>query len=541
MYNPYWYQTNAVDSVYDYFANGGKGNPLVAMPTGTGKSLVIAFLIRNIFFAFPRQRILMLTHVKKLIEQNAEKLQSVWPTAPLGIYSAGLKSRDMIMPIVFGGVQSVAKAIKRSERDETTTPEYSRHFGWRDIIMIDEAHLLSPEEDTEYQYVIASLKRINPNLKVIGFTATPYRLKMGMITDDGGIFTDICYDLTTLESFNRLVAEGFISPLIAKPTQTKIDLSAVGITGGDYNGKQAEAAVDKDEITFSAVKEMLEYGLNRNAWLVFSAGIDNAEHINAMLQSFGIHSTVVHSKIKDSDKRILDYQNGQYQALVNAKMLTTGFDHPAIDFIADLGPTMSPGLHVQKLGRGTRPSQATQKSNCLVLDFAGNIRRLGPINDPVKPRKPGQGGGDAPVRICDSCGAYNHASARNCCNCGNPFSFETKLFRSSFDDAPMKSDAPIIEYFKVDKILYSLHEKENSPPSIKVSYFSGIRMFNEWICLEHKGMASHKARQWWRSRHHEDPPPTTHIALQRISELRKPATIRVHCNLKFPDILGYEF
>ena len=548
IYIPRWYQDEAEFSVFNYFQMGGKGNPIVAMPTGTGKSIVIANLIRRIFSLYPNQRIMMLTHVKKLIQQNAEKLMSVWSTAPLGIYSAGLKSRDMIMPIVFGGIQSVAKAIERSlKEDDDPRPAQLKHFGWRDLIFIDEAHLLSPSEDTEYQYVIAELKKINPALKVIGFTATPYRMKQGMITDDDGLFTDICYDITGIEAFNRMIAEGFMSQIIAKPTQTKIDISNVGMVGSEFNQKQLAEAVDKDEITYSAVKEMVEYGYSRNSWVVFGSSIENAEHINSMLQSFGINSTVVHSKLKDCDKRIVDFQQGMYQAIVNKDMLTTGFDHPPIDFIADMQPTMSPGKHVQKWGRGTRPSPATQKNNCLGLDFADNVRRLGPINDPVKPRKPGKGGGDAPIRICDACGAYNHASARTCCNCGVEFSFETKIFETAGTEAFLRSDAPIVEYFKVAKVLYHLHEKRGangdltSPPSIKVSYFCGLRMFNEWIMLEHPGMPSKRARDWWRARHQEEPPPTTCEALRRVSELRMPTQIRVWVNKKYPDILSHEF
>jgi len=203
-----WYQDEAEYSIFDYFQRGNKGNPVVAMPTGTGKSIVIANFIRRIFSNWPNQRIMMLTHVKELIEQNAEKLMSIWPTAPLGIYSAGLNSREMIMPIVFGGVQSVAPAIRRTLEENDGRPSHLRHFGWRDLLLIDECHLLSDKESSQYQYIISELRAINPNLKVIGFTATPYRMKMGLITDNG-IFTDICYDVTGVESFNRLIAEGF--------------------------------------------------------------------------------------------------------------------------------------------------------------------------------------------------------------------------------------------------------------------------------------------------------------------------------------------
>ena len=542
MFKNRWYQEEAEFAIFEYFRQGNIGNPIVAMPTGTGKSVVIGNFVRRIFEHWPNQRIMMLTHVKELIEQNAEKLQSIWPTAPLGIYSAGLNSRDMIMPIVFGGVQSVAKAIKRSEND-INTPPHMRHFGHRDLILIDECHLLSPNEDTVYQYVIAELLKINPYLKVVGFTATHYRLKQGMLTDEG-LFTDICYDVTGIESFNKLIAEGYLSPLIPKRTLTEIDVSNISITGGDFNGKQLQAAIDKDEITYNAVKEIVEQGYNRNCWLIFASGVDNAEHVAAMLQSFGVAAAAVHSKLSDGEngQRIAAFKSGQLRALVNNNKLTTGFDHPPIDLIGMLRPTMSPGLWVQMLGRGTRPSPDSGKENCLVLDFAGNTRRLGPINDPVKPRKPGKGpAGEAPVHICEKCGVYNHASARHCCNCGTEFFFENKIFATASNTELLRSDLPIVEYFPVSRVLYNLHEKEGAPPSIKVSYFCGFQMFNEWVCLEHKGMPAKKARDWWRQRHQSEPPDTTHEALRRVSELRVPAKVRVWTNKKYPEVLSYEY
>lgn len=547
VYKNRWYQDECETAIFNYFKKGNKGNPVCALPTGTGKSVIIANFIKHIFECWPNQRVMMLTHVKKLISQNAEKLMSVWPVAPMGIYSAGLNSREMTMPVVFGGVQSVAPAIKRSLENNDDKPLHLKHFGWRDLLIIDEAHLLSPLEDTQYQYIISELKKINPKLKIIGFTATPYRLKQGMITDDGGIFTDVCYDITGFESFNRLIYEGYLAPLISRPTKSRIDISNIRLSNGDFNSKQAESEAEK--IIYEGLAETCELGQDRKHWLIFAAGIDNSEHIASMLNSFGISAIASHSKLteQENDARMRAFEAGEFRALVGMNKYTTGYDFPAIDLIADFQPTMSPGKHVQKGGRGTRPSPETGKENCLFLDFAGNVLRLGPINDPVKPRKPGKGGGEAPVRICDVCGIYNHASARVCASCGNEFTFETKIFSNSFGGEVLKSDAPIVEYFNVNKVIYALHEKKNqegvllSPPSIKVSYFCGLRMFSEWVCLEHSGFAREKAKKWWQQRHSEEVPVSTYEALQRVSELRKPSKIRVHVNKKYPEILSAEW
>lgn len=552
-----WYQTDAVWSIFNYFNQGNSGNPLVAMPGGTGKSAVIALFIKAVFGMHSTQRVMMLTHDKRLIQQNAERLLQAWPVAPLGIYSAGLKSRDMILPIVFGGVKSVANAIEKSLNDETDNrPVHMRHFGWRDLIIIDEAHLISPDDQTKYQYIFRILREINPFIKIIGLTATPFRMKQGHLTDDG-LFTHVCYDLTTQESFARLIAEQWLCPLTPYPTQTFIDVAQIGIQGDEYNQTKANKIVDTEEVVYGACKEIINAGHDRKCGLVFAQSIDNAEHINAVLQYMGVNSTVVHSKEKQSDKRIAAFKNGEYDFIVNKDMLTVGFDHAPIDLIADLQPTMSPGKHVQKWFRGTRPSPSTGKRNCLGLDFARNVRNLGPINDPVLPRKPNGSGksGDAPIRICDVCNMYNHPSykfcgggrskkeAENNGGCGNEFTFENKIYSDFGQDEFIKleSEHPVIEWFNVSYVIYNLHEKQGSAPSIKVTYFCGFQSFNEWVCLEHKGMPYKKAVDWWRQRHASEPPQMTYQAMQVIRNSRQPTRIKVHLNLKYPEILACEF
>lgn len=522
-----WYQEEAVESLYSYFQTN-TGNPVIALPTGTGKSIVIGKFIQRALTDYARQRILMLTHVKELVEQNAAKLTQLWPMAPLGVYSAGLNRRDTAMPIIYGGVASVVNCIEL--------------FGHRDLLIVDECHLISPKNDTMYGEIITKLKTVNKHLKVIGLSATPFRLGQGLITD-GGIFTDICYDQTGVEAFNRLIAEGYLSPLIPKRTRVELDVSDVGMNNGEFAAGQLQAAVDKEEVTYAALREMVEFGYDRQSWLIFASGVEHAEHIAQMLSSFGVSCAAVHSKLSQTerDARIAAFKRGELRALSNNNVLTTGFDHPPVDLIGMLRPTMSPGLWVQMLGRGTRPSPETGKSNCLVLDFAGNTRRLGPINDPVIPKRKGKGTGEAPVRICDACGCYNHASARTCIACGEVFTFQTKIVGAAATDELLRSDLPVVEYFDVSRVIYNRHQKEGSPATIKVSYFCGMQKFDEWVCFEHAGFAGKKARDWWRQRHTGEPPNTTDEVLQIVSTLRVPRRIRVWVNKKYPEVLSYEY
>lgn len=523
------YQVAAVQSIFEYFADGGKGNPIVALPTGTGKSVVIGAFIKQALQAYPGTRVMKLTHVKELIEQNFEKLLAIWPTALAGVYSAGLGRKDTGHPILFGGVGTVARG----------TPEM---FGRIDLLLIDECHLVSPKEMTMYQRVIKGLKEVNPYLKVIGFTATPYRLGHGMLTDKGGLFTDLCFDLTRMEAFNWMLQQGYLAPLVPRRTSMELDVSSVHIHGGEYKQNELQEAVDREEITYRAIQEALAYGGDRKHWLVFASGIEHAIHVAAMLETLGVSATCVHSKMPNNerDANILGFKSGKYRAMVNNGILTTGFDFPGIDLIVMLRPTQSPSLWVQMLGRGTRPCDG--KTNCLVLDFAGNTKRLGPINDPVLPRRKGKGpAGQAPVKVCEVCGTYNHASVRFCVHCGAEFSRQVKIRDHAGTDELIKTEEVKTEIFKVDRVIYAEHRKEGRPPTIQVSYFCGLRMFKEWVCLEHGGYAGKKGRDWWRDRAQDEPPETVAEAMRGLDILRTPSHIRIWLKPKYDEVLAYDY
>ena len=527
------YQEEAVQSVFTYFQNKA-GNPLIALPGGTGKSLVIGDFIMRALAAYPTTKVMMLTHVSELIGQNFEKLVSMWPKAPAGLYSATLKSKTTTKPITFGQIQSVANNVEA--------------FGHVDLVVIDEAHLVSASQNTSYRKVLGQLQEVNPNLKVIGLTATPYRMGLGTLLD-GGIFTDFCYNKTSMEDFNWFIDEGYLSMLVPKATSTTMDVSGVKSTGEDYVLTHLQAAVDTDELTKAICKETVEtaYASDRKKWLVYASGIEHTEHVCAELQRLGIKADYVHSKMKkqgkDRDTIINDFKDGDLTCIVNNGVLTTGNDFPKLDLIVIMRPTKSVPLWVQILSRGTRLS--TGKENCLVLDFGGNTARLGPINDPVLPRKKGakKGSGEAPVRLCDQCQTYNHARAKVCVTCGHEFPVQSKLtVLASNKDIVATGKKEIIK-FDVGTVVYSRHEKLNKIPSLKVSYQCGIRVFSEYICLEHPlgNFAAVKARTWWRCRTLLPIPETVNVALANVNNLPQPTSIDVDVAGKYPSIQKHYF
>lgn len=551
------YQDYAVNSVIDYFMQGNTGNPVIAMPTGTGKSLVIAEFIRRACERWPGQRMIMLTHVKELIEQNFDKMVKQWPTVPGGVYSAGI-GRKELRPITFAGIQSIYKV--------------AHHCGHVDLLLVDECHLIPKNSNTMYRKFIEFLKKVNPHLKVIGLTATPYRVGMGMITDEDGLFDDICCDMTSLEAFNWFFDQGYLARLVPNRTNTTIDVSKVGTQQGDFKQGELQRVTDQEEITYAAVCEMIDIARqqNRKHWLIFGTGIDHVNNIVTELQNQGISATCVHSKMStaERDANIKAFLDGEVTALVNNGVLTTGFDAPFIDLIGMLRATKSPGLWVQMLGRGTRPYYAqgfdlstqqgrldaiaySEKPDCLVLDFAGNTKRLGPINDPVLPKKKGKGGGEAPVRECDNCPMIFHASLRVCPQCGTEYPPEIKFRAKASDDELIakkkKDDSPEVGVFKVDMLTYKLRNgRVGKPGHIEVTYQCGFRRFKQPLCLEHENFALKKARDWWRKAtgndDGEDIPTTLGDALQRWNECRTPKNIRVWVNKKpYPEIMYVDY
>lgn len=523
------YQIEAVDSLFSYFQSNS-GNPVVAMPTGSGKSLVIAMFLQAVYRQWPGQRVMMLTHVKELVSQNHDKLKTMWPGAPVGIYSAGLNKKEHQFPITFAGIGSVARKAAL--------------FGRQDLIIIDEAHMVSTSEETLYRKFLNELSRVNPYIKVIGLTATPWRAGQGRITNEG-IFTDVCFDITGIQAFNRLITEGYLCPVVPRQTHQVLDVTGVHSRGGEFIASELEAAVNKEEITRAALNEARELAADRKCWLVFASGVSHAINITNMLLDMGEAAVVIHSGLTtvERDAAIAGFKSGKYRIAVNNNVLTTGFDHPEIDCIVVLRPTTSTVLWVQLLGRGTRPFEG--KENTLVLDFAANTKRLGPINDPVLPRKKGEKGGEAPVKLCEACQCYNHVSLRNCEFCGAEFHFKVKIKTTAASEDLLRNDEPITKVFTVDYMTCTTYTKAGRPPMLRVTYYSKLKAFTDYVCIEHEGFAGRKAKQWWRERvpGGGEPvvPTSTAQALTLVQHLRTPTHLRVWINKKYPEILAYDF
>lgn len=529
------YQEEAIESIFDYFKSGKKGNPNVALPTGTGKSVVIGGFAQRALNRWPSTKIMCATHSKHLVRQNAAKLADMWPDAPMGVYSAGLKKYQTHYPITFCGIDSVAKK--------------SHIFGHQDLVLVDESHMVDWAEKKRYRIFIDGLKRKNPKLKVIGTTATPWRVGIGEIDDGENLFTDRAYSRIGIEDFHWFIENKWLAPLYPLRTTTQIDLSGVSKSMGDFNVDELQAASDKEEITRAAIAESVQLAGDRKHWLVFCSGVQHVDNTVKYLREMGISAMGVHTNHTDTenDLAIAMYQDGHIQALVNMGVLTTGFDAPQTNYIMMLRATMSAILWVQMLGRGTRPKGPFAAfADCLVGDFAGNTKRLGPINDPLVPRKKGmKGGGVAPVKTCEECGCHNHTLAKICIMCGSDFPPpKTKLVVQASDTSLMADPddgLPKVDIFRVDHTHYARHAPIGKPPMMRVTYTCGFRSFSEYICVQHEGYPRVKAAKWWAKRLPSECPKDADDALEASTHFPAVSHIRVWHNKKYPEIMDHCF
>jgi DNA repair protein RadD len=525
------YQEEAKAAVYAHL-QVRDDNPCVVIPTAGGKTPVMASICKDAVGLW-QGRVLILAHVKELLEQSADKLRAVCPEVRFGIYSAGLNRRDTNAPVIIAGIQSVYK--RACELDAF------------DLVLVDEAHLIPLEGDGMYRQFLADAKVINPNLRVVGFTATPFRLKTGPICTPDGFLNHICYEVGVRE----LIVQGYLCPLVSKAGINKADFSRLHVRAGEFVADEVEDLMDDDRLVEAACGETVAHTTDRRSVLVFASGIKHGEHIVRVLrEKHGIECGFVCGETPTGERDALlgRFKRGELKYLCNVNVLTTGFDATNIDCVALVRPTLSPGLYYQMVGRGFRLHPG--KQNCLVLDFGGNVVRHGPVDQVKVVERNGKASGETPAKECPECLSVVAAGYARCPDCG--YEFPPRV-RSQHDgkasDAAILSGQVTTTQYKVQDVYYSVHVKhgagDDAPKSMRVDYTIGWHEHkSEWICFEHSGYARAKAVAWW-NRRSPDPVPDTAERAVELCECGALAqtlgiTVRSVAGEQYDRIIDYE-
>lgn len=514
------YQRDSIDALYTHWEEGG-GNGLIVIPTGGGKSLIIATLLREIMATWPLMRIGMITHTKELISQNFSELLKVWPQAPAGIYSAGIGRRDTRHPILFCGVQSVWNKTDL--------------IGRFDLLLIDEAHLISRNAGTMYGKFLAAMREKQPDIRVVGLTATPYRLDSGRL-DKGKdrLFDKIVYEANVAD----LIEDGYLSPLISKSTHAEISTEGVHRRGGEFIPGELEAAAMAGDLVDRAAAEIVARGASRRAWLAFCTGVDHAAAVRDAIRRHGISAESIDGSMpaRERDRIIQSFRHGGIRCLTSVNVLSIGFNVPHVDLVALLRPTESAGLYIQQVGRGFR--KAPGKDNALILDFAGNVRKHGPVDavtTPGGPKGKGEGTAGEPevrAKACPSCETLVPPRVMQCPDCGYEWQAEPK-HDAKADNVDILSGKDRDGWVPVRDVAYYRHIKkgfwDTAPPTLRVTYGVGVISVNTWWCFSHAQgtMPQRKAAGFWLEAGGSLPvPASVDEALRRRDELRVPVAIR---------------
>jgi DNA repair protein RadD len=520
------YQLEAVRAAQQHVRTHPSADaPLIVVPTGGGKTPIIATLCRDA--VANGQRVLVLAHVKELLEQSAHTLTRLAPDVPVGIFSAGLGRKQLHAPVTVASIQSIQRQAHR--------------LGRVDLVLIDEAHLLPPKGDGMYRRFLASARDINPALRLIGLTATPFRMKSGPLCGPNEMFRSICFEIGVRE----LIEQRFLSPLVTTTSARSVDTSNLRVVRGEFAQRDVEQLVDTEAIVRAACAEVVDATRDRQGTLLFAASIAHAQHIQtALREHHGVVCGLVSSQTPgiERDRTIAAFRRRELKYLANVSVLTTGFDAPHVDCVALLRPTMSAGLYYQMCGRGLRV--ASGKRDCLVLDFAGNIGRHGPIDglwkDPPKPRRAG-----GVTKPCPSCGELIAGGYRICPHCGYEFPPPTPLLRAIPDEGLIVSsiDGPLLPHqYEVSDVWYGVHVKSvptgvvglRPRRSMRVTYRTRDgRTFSEWVCCEHpQGWYPRLcAERWWAMRGPAGQAMPANVdalvAMGQSGQLREPVRITV--------------
>jgi DNA repair protein RadD len=518
------YQQEAVESVFRYFSKTNlpaNASPVIKLPTGSGKSLVIAALTKRLVEEYDC-RVIMATHRAELIKQNLGDLLRYWPEADCGIYSASIGKRESNRRIIFAGIQSAFRNFSE--------------FGHRDILIVDEAHMINPNEGTSYQKFIDGLRLVNNDVRLIGLTATPYRIGQGLITQgSNALFTSICYDANERD----LIAQGFLSPLVSVG-RGLVDTSTIRKTALDFASDELDLAFNVDQITGTVASDIVKEFKSgeRKKALVYGTSIKHANNLAEAIRNKGLIAVVVDGSTEQEEREKIyaAFREGEIHCLCSCDVLTTGFNVPAVDLIAVVRATISTSLYVQILGRGMRI--APGKFDCLILDYGENVKRHGPIDEiKIKPKQPRGEGGKAPFKYCSNCGAECHAVARTCAHCDHEFpAIEKKASNKASHLQPLSNGTqkefkhtivkPEQRWICKSTIVRKHFKKgvKDAPPTVRVDYFGDENHFgliaSQWLCPEHQGFARNSFERFWRTNAKNNAiPMNCDELLQRFDEL----------------------
>ena len=372
MYKLRDYQQNSVDLSIEHLMKC-RDSALLELCTGAGKSLIVAFVAKHIA-KVSGKKILCLAPSAELVTQNKAKYLEIGE--PASTFSASAGGKCMRHQVVFGSPKTVLNSISK----------FGKQFA---MVIIDEAHGITPT----LKSIIESMRAQNPNLRVIGLTATPYRMNTGYIYEideknkpvgDDRAISPFFKKLLNKVTAESLIARGYLTPPTTKVTTRSYNTSSLEIKGGKFTAESVDHVFNENQrLTHEIVNQVIDASTDRMGVMFFASTIQHAEEVARSLPEENTRVVTGKTPAKERKQIIDSFKAMKFKYLVNVSVLTTGFDAPHVDVIAILRATESASLLQQIIGRGLRLHE--RKHDCLVLDFAENIERHGLEDNLFKP------------------------------------------------------------------------------------------------------------------------------------------------------------
>jgi DNA repair protein RadD len=514
------YQREAVDAIWE--ALMAKPNVLLQAATGMGKTVVFSSLIQRFLTSYPRMKIAVLAHRKELAQQAKAKLARVWPDSwfRVGNVCAGLGKVDTEPPVIIGTIQTLARRLVRRPVN---------------LLIVDEIHRVAPIRDgnpSQYQTLIEGFRAVNPTMRLLGVTATAFRLNHGYIHGhDDDWFDCVDHDVP----LDTLIEGGYLVPIRYRVVSgMEAELESVKLDNGEYKSGELSNLMCKEVHLESVAAAYGTYGEGRRGCCVFACTIAHAEALKAVLLAHGLRAVVVHSGQPDHERdgAIRGFNEGRSDFIVNVGILTEGWDSPRIDLVIMARPTMSPGLYVQMVGRGTRTSGG--KRDLLVLDLVGNYLMHGPPGDPIV-----RDGSEPRVNAFKSCPKCLEPVPKGtdiCPACGfkwEPASGDEAILVDKGARALVEVDVgagPSGRRYRVVEWYARSHvsKKGNRMVRLTVECRPGGDV-STYLDFEGNAGAFAKARavRFWRTLAAGDPPRSVSDAIARLDEIRIPEEVEL--------------
>ena len=518
-------------------------NLLLQAATGAGKTIIFSDIIKQCRTMYPKMHIGVLAHREQLIRQARDKLLRVWPEGEqeIGIACSSVQNvAELNKPVIIGSPQTLINRIGN-------LPPI--HF-----LMVDECHRIPPKNiDSQYNKLIERLRQYYPTMRLLGVTATPYRLQTGYIygkkCKEGteNWFENLDYQI----SIKTLIDQGFLVGYEIK-AQDSPDLSGVKLVGREFNEHQLEQVMIRELHLQSAAHAIRDYAADRQSIVVFCVTIKHAEKLCELFLREGIDATCVHTKLPHDERmeRLARFDRGDVRVICNVDVLTEGWDCTRVDCMLLCRPTMSTAKYVQMIGRGLRLHDS--KTDCLILDLSGNNERHGDPNDPnvVVPRKTGKTSEPTEhgIFLCPECGMPISPGSVQCEHCGayliniinTPLDLKTVISSktsSRFTKEELLKRGTIVDILDASVQAYTSKRNGNNMVrvSLKCKLVDGgnipITVYEYWDIEGNNSYGRVKAQQQWLMLSGgEVPPITIQDAVARSGELTFPKQAKVQYN-----------